>query len=342
MNTDDFKAVIGRLALGDHLDETMAGAAFDAIMSGSVSQPQIAAFLTGLAVRGETVTEITAGARALRSRAKAVSVTGDVLDTCGTGGDGKGTLNISTAVAVVLAGCGIKVAKHGNRAATSKSGSSEVLEALGVRLDIPVEQVAESIDTAGIGFMMAARHHEAMAHVAPVRKELGFRTIFNLLGPLANPAGAKRQLIGVFAKQWVEPLAHVLRNLGSEKVWVVFGSDGLDEMTVTGPSHVAELHRGAIRTFDVHPRDAGLPLHSLSDLLGGTPQENAAALKQVLAGETGAYRDIVLLNTAAALIVADKTDTLIEGVAMAADAIDSGKAEKALAALVKATGGTPP
>ncbi len=342
MRTEDFasafKGLVKRVVAGERLNEPDAMIAFEAIMSGAASPAQMAAFLVGLAMRGETVDEITAGARVMRAKALHVDAPEGSIDTCGTGGDAKGSVNISTAVAFVVAGCGVPVAKHGNRAASSKSGTADVLEKLGVTLDVAPERVSEAMREAGIGFLMAPRHHAAVKHVAPVRTELGVRTVFNLLGPLANPAGAKRQLIGVYDVRWLTPMAEVLRNLGSERVWVVHGSDGLDELTVTGLSHVAALENGAVETFEVTPEDAGLPLWSLNDLKGGTPEENAKALAAVLDGAQGAYRDIVLLNAAAALIVAGKTQDLKEGAAMAAQSIDSGKARKALDALIAVTG----
>ena len=257
-----------------------------------------------------------------------------VLDTCGTGGDGSGSYNISTAVALVAAACGAYVAKHGTLAQSSKSGSSDVLQALGVELNLSANASAQCINDVGIGFLFAPNHHATMRHVAPIRKELGFRTIFNLLGPLSNPAGANRQLLGVFDKQWVEPLAQVLKKLGSERAWVVHGSDGMDELTTTGPSTVASLRKGEVNVFEVTPEDAGLTRAKPEDLVGGTPSENAAAMTALLDGEAGAYRDIVLFNAAAALVVCHKAETLKEGVEMAALAIDDGGAKSVLANLV--------
>jgi anthranilate phosphoribosyltransferase len=292
-----------------------------------------------LRVRGETVDELTGGALALRARMVKVQAPADAIDTCGTGGDASGTYNISTAAALVVAACGVPVAKHGNRALSSKAGSADVLTALGVDTDAALEHVERAIAEAGIGFMMAPRHHGAMRHVAGARVELGTRTIFNLLGPLANPASARRQLMGVFAKDWVEPLAHVLSQLGSERAWVVHGSDGLDEITTTGPSHVAELHHGKVRCFEVTPEQAGLPRAAVADLKGADAETNAKAVRAVLAGAPGAFRDIVLLNAAAALIVAERASDLRGGVAIAAQAIDSGAAEAVLAKLAAISGG---
>jgi anthranilate phosphoribosyltransferase len=287
-----------------------------------------------LRVRGETVDEIAAGVNVMRANALKVKVPTHVLDTCGTGGDGSGSYNISTAVALVAAACGAYVAKHGTLAQTSKSGSSDVLEALGVKLSLSPDALEHCINDVGIGFLFAPNHHSAMRHVAPIRKELAFRSIFNLLGPLSNPAGANRQLLGVFGKEWVKPLAHVLKKLGSERAWVVHGSDGMDELTTTGPSTVAELRKGEVSAFEVTPEDAGLERAKPEDLVGGTPEENAAAMTALLDGAEGAYRDIVLLNTAAALIVCNKAESLKEGAEMAALAIDDGGAKAVLANLV--------
>lgn len=330
----DFKSLIAKVADGHALNETDAEAAFNAMMSGDATPGQIGGFLMALRVRGETVDEITAGARVMRAKAVQVPAPEGAIDTCGTGGDASGTYNISTAASFAVAACGVPVAKHGNKALSSKSGSAEVLEKLGVKLDIPPAQIRRCIDEAGIGFMFAPAHHSAMKHVGPTRAELGTRTIFNLLGPLSNPAGTKFQVIGVFAQKWVEPLAHVLNKLGSERVWVVHGSDGLDELTTTGVSHVAELKDGKVTTFDVAPEDVGLTRADPAALKGGDPDENKAALLRLLDGEEGAYRDIVALNAGAALVVAGKAATLSEGVAMAGEAIASGKAKQALDRLV--------
>ncbi len=330
----DLKATIARIADGAILSADEAEAAFDVIMSGNATPAQIGAFLVGLRVRGETVDEIAAAAKVMRAKATKVDAPAGAMDTCGTGGDGAGTYNISTAVAFVLAAHDIPIAKHGNRALSSKSGTSQVLEALGVNLDVTPEQVSHCVREAGIGFMFAPAHHSAMKHVGPIRVELGIRTIFNLLGPLSNPAGAPYQLLGVFASEWTEPLAHVLNNLGSTAAWVVHGSDGLDELTTTGPSHVSQLKDGKVTNFTITPEDAGLPLAQTSDLVGGDPAHNAAALTKLLDGEKNAYRDIVLLNAAAGLIVAGKASDLKDGAAKAAAAIDNGSAKARLAALV--------
>ncbi|MGH6921630.1 MAG: anthranilate phosphoribosyltransferase, partial [Geminicoccaceae bacterium] len=298
------KELIGQVAGGRALTLEEARAAFDIMMSGDATPAQVGGFLMALRVRGETVEELTGGAMAMRERMVKVKAPADAIDTCGTGGDASGTYNVSTAAALVVAACGVPVAKHGNRALSSRAGSADVLAALGVNTDAEVGHVERAILEAGIGFMMAPRHHGAMRHVAGVRVELGTRTIFNLLGPLANPASARRQLMGVFAKDWVEPLAHVLGRLGSERAWVVHGSDGLDEITTTGPSHVAELRDGKVRCFEVTPEQAGLPKAQLKDLRGADAETNAQAVRALLTGAPGAFRDIVLINAAAALIVA--------------------------------------
>ncbi len=339
MSADHFKSLVAKAASGSPLSLADAADAFDIIMDGKAGDVQIAAFLTALHMRGETVEEITAAASALRARALTVDAPADAIDTCGTGGDGLGTLNISTAAAIVTAACGVKIAKHGNRAQSSKSGSADVLAALGVKIDLTPQQVARCIDEAGLGFLFAPAHHRAMKHVGPVRQQVGFRTVFNLLGPLCNPARVKRQLVGVFSDKWLEPLARVLHALGAERAWIVHGSDGLDELTVTGPSHVAELNHGEVRRFTVSPADAGLATHRLDSLFGGDAATNAAAMEKLLAGEPGAYRDIVCLNASAALIVAGKAASLREGVQAAQRAIDSGQARATLAKLVAVSNG---
>ncbi len=330
-----FKAILAKLADGHSLTQDEAEDAFTYMMSGEASPAQIGGFLMALRVRGESVDEITGGVRAMRKRAVPVSAPPGALDTCGTGGDARGTLNISTAVAFVIAGCGVPVAKHGNKALSSKSGSADVLQQLGVNLDTTPAQTSRCITDAGVGFMMAPLHHAAMRHVAPARVELGTRTIFNLMGPLSNPANTRRQLIGVFADHWLEPVAEVMRNLGSEKVWVVHGSDGLDEITTTGETRVAELSQGKVTTFTVTPEEAGIARAALDDLRGGDAAYNAERLKALLAGQKDAYRDIVLLNSAAGLIVAGKAASLSEGAELAAQALDSGKAAGALERLIQ-------
>ena len=329
------KPILAKAATGDPLSPDDAEAAFEIIMSGEATPSQIGGFLMALRVRGETVPEIAAGAKVMRAKSLKVQAPPDAIDTCGTGGDAKGTYNISTAASFVVAGCGVRIAKHGNRALSSKSGSAEVLQELGVKIDITPLDVTRCIEQAGIGFMMAPLHHSAMKHVGPTRQELGTRTIFNLLGPLSNPAGTKRQLIGVFDRQWVRPLAEVLKSLGSERAWIVHGSDGLDELTTTGVSYAAALSDGDIREFEVNPADLNIPISTPDDLVGGTPSENAVALRAVLEGQKGAYRDIVVLNSAAALVVAGKEDDLSAGVESASRAIDGGAAREVLEKLVK-------
>jgi anthranilate phosphoribosyltransferase len=293
-----------------------------------------ASFLTALAMREATVDEIVGAARAMRASMHKVQAPPGAIDQCGTGGDGHGTLNVSTAAAFVVAACGVPVAKHGNRNMSSRTGTADVLEALGVKIDLDARAAERCLREAGLSFLFAQAFHPAVKHVAPVRKELGFRTIFNLLGPICNPAGVRRQLLGIYARNWIEPIAHVLARLGTEKAWVVHGIDGLDELTTTGTTYVAVLEHGKVTMREIAPEDAGLPRTSLAALKGGEPADNAAALRALLDGERGAYRDIVLLNAAAALIVADKANNLKEGVALAANAIDTGRAKAALAKLV--------
>ncbi len=335
--SDTFKGILAEVAEGQRLTLTRAQEAFDIMMSGEATQAQMGAFLMGLRLRGETVDEITGGAMTMRAKALMIDAPEGALDTCGTGGDFSGTYNISTGTSLVLAGLGVPVAKHGNRALSSKAGAADVLAALGVNIDADMGLVRKSLWQAGICFLMAPRHHGAMRHVGPVRAELATRTIFNLLGPLSNPAGAKRQLVGVFSGDWVEPLARVLGNLGTERAWVVHGSDGIDELTTTGPTHVAQIAGGEVTTFEVTPSDAGLGTAKPEDLKGGDAQTNAAAITALLGGTRGPYRDIVILNSAAALIIADKAADLKNGAALAAQSIDSGKARDALAALVAIT-----
>ncbi|WP_119678410.1 anthranilate phosphoribosyltransferase [Indioceanicola profundi] len=333
----DFKALLSKVATGAQLTEQEAEHAFGIIMSGNATPSQMGGFLMALRVRGETVEEITGAARTMRAKAVQVEAPAGTIDTCGTGGDAAGTYNISTAVAFVVAGSGVPVAKHGNRAVSSKSGAADVLTALGVNVEADFSLVRHALWEANIGFLMAPRHHTAMRNVAPTRVELGTRTIFNLMGPLSNPAAAKRQLLGVFDARWVEPIAQVLQRLGSEAAWVVHGSDGLDEITTTGPTSVAALKDGRITTFRIVPEDAGLPQASPADLRGGDAETNAEALRAILSGAEGAYRDIVLLNAAAALIVADKAADLKSGVELAAHSIASGAARAALDRLIAIT-----
>ena len=332
--SDVLKPLLAKVADANTLNADEAEAAFDIIMSGQATDAQIGAFLMALRVRGETVDEITGAVRTMRAKALAVEAPDGAIDVVGTGGDGSGTYNISTAAAIVAAACGVPVAKHGNKALTSKSGAADVLAALGVNLDADLGLVEKSIAEAGIGFMMAPRHHSAMKYVGPARVEMGTRTLFNLLGPLSNPAGVKRQFTGVFAKDWVEPLAQVLKNLGCEAAWVVHGADGLDEMTTTGASFVAQLKDGEITTFEVTPDDAGLAEAKPEDLKGGDAATNAAALNAVLNGDPGPYRDVVVYNAAGALIVAGKAGDLKQGGALAAAAIDGGKAKESLEKMI--------
>lgn len=331
------KDVLATLATGATLSTTEAERAFGIIMSGDATAAQIGAFLMALRVRGETVDEITGAVRTMRAKALHVAAPEGAIDIVGTGGDGSGSYNVSTGTALVVAGCGVPVAKHGNRAVSSKSGAADVLTALGVNNDADMTLVKKAIWEAGIGFLMAPRHHSAMRHVGGPRVEMGIRTIFNILGPLSNPAGVKRQLTGSFARQWLVPMAQTLANLGCEAAWVVHGSDGLDELTTTGPSYVAALENGNVREMEVSPSDAGLPTASAEGLLGGTPEHNAQAIRDLLAGKASPYRDIVLFNAAGALIVAGKIASLKEGVAMAAKSIDQGKAAEALGKLIAIT-----
>ncbi|MGV8928246.1 MAG: anthranilate phosphoribosyltransferase [Brevundimonas sp.] len=333
---EGFKPLLAKLVDGRVLSADEAHAFFAACLRGEPTPAQVAAAVTALRIRGETVEEIAAFATAMREAARTLDHPYDAIDTCGTGGDGQHTFNISTAAALVLAGAGLKVAKHGNRAMSSKSGSSDVLAVLGVNLQASPEQQRRSLDQAGIAFLFAPAYHGAMRHVGPVRAEIGFRTVFNLLGPLSNPAGAKRQVMGVYDPRLLEPLAEVLGRLGATRAWTVHGQ-GLDELTTTGETEVAEWKDGAVRRFTVTPEDAGLPRADLAALRGGDAEENAEALRALLDGATGAYRDIVLLNAAAALVVADRAADLAEGAAQAAAVIDDGRAAKALADLVEAT-----
>ena len=333
-----FRQLIAKAATGAPLDAAEARDAFDLMMTGNATPAQIAGLLMALRVRGETVEEIAAGAAAMRERMTRIAAPDGAIDTCGTGGDASGTHNISTGAALVAAACGVPVAKHGNRSLSSRSGSSDVLTALGVDIDCDMALIERSIREAGVGFMMAPRHHGAMRHVAGPRVELGTRTIFNLLGPLANPAGVKRQVVGVFARQWVEPLAAVLGRLGAERAWVVHG-DGLDELTTTGPSLVAEWDGSAVRTFEVTPQQAGLSVATLADLKGGDAQHNADALRAVRDGQHMPLRDAVLLGAAAALVIADRAPDLRRGVELAAAAVDSGAARGVLDKLVRISNG---
>ena len=333
---DGFKPILARLVEGQPLTSQQAHDFFAACLRGEPTPAQVAAAVTALRLRGETVDEIAAFAGAMREAALTLDHPYEVIDTCGTGGDGQHTYNISTAAALVLAGAGLKVAKHGNRAMSSKSGSSDVLSILGVNLMASPAQQRLALDEAGICFLFAPAYHGAMRHVGPVRAEIGFRTVFNLLGPLSNPASARRQVMGVYDPRLLEPLAEVLGRLGAVRAWTVHGQ-GLDELAISGPTEVAEWKDGAVRRFTVTPADAGLPLALLDDLRGGDAVHNAAALKALLAGEHSPYRDIVVLNAAAALVVADRAADLREGAELAAAVIDDGRAARALETLVRVT-----
>lgn len=330
----DFKILLAKVASGETLTRAEASTAFDLMMSGEATPAQMGALLMGLRIRGETVDEITGAVEVMRGKMLRVDAPRHAVDIVGTGGDGSGSLNISTCAALIVAGAGVPVAKHGNRALSSKSGAADVLMALGVKIDITPEQIGRCIREAGIGFMFAPAHHPATKNVAPVRVELATRTIFNLLGPLSNPAGVRRQMVGVFSKHWIEPLAQVLHNLGSEAAWVVHGSDGLDELTLSGSTAVAALAGGRITTFEVNPEDCGLARAPVSALKGGDGAFNANALRHVLDGEASAYRDVSLLNAAAALVVAGTAPDLIAGVKLAAQSIDSGAAKSTLDKLI--------
>jgi anthranilate phosphoribosyltransferase len=303
-------------------------------MSGEATPSQMGALLMALRVRGETVDEITGAVTAMRDKMLRVAAPADAIDVVGTGGDASGSFNISTCAALIVAGAGVPVAKHGNRALSSRSGAADVLAALGVNIDLSPEGISRCIKQVGIGFMFAPAHHPAMKNVGPTRVELGTRTIFNLLGPLSNPAGVKRQMVGVFSRQWIEPLALVLKNLGSESVWVVHGSDGLDEITTAGPTYVAALENGTVRTFEITPEELGLERVKPAALRGGSAKENAQALVDVLKGKGGALRDVAILNAAAALTVAGRAKDLKQGLALAQTSIDSGEAAGRLQRLV--------
>lgn len=331
---DDFKPFIAKVATGATLSRDEARGAFDAMLSGEVTNAQAAAFLMALRVRGETVEEITGAVSAMRGKMLKVSAPTDAIDIVGTGGDASGSYNVSTLAAIITAACGVPVAKHGNRAASSRSGAADVLMALGVKVGLAPAATEHCIATAGVGFMFAPTHHASMRHVAPVRTELGTRTIFNLLGPLSNPAGVKAQLVGAFSETWLEPMVKVLASLGSTRIWAVHGSDGLDEITTTGPTRVVSLDGGKIESFSISPDDVGLARAKPQDLRGGEPEQNATALRAVLDGQKTAFRDIAAFNAAAALVVAGRAGDLRDGLRQAESAIDSGKAKATLDALV--------
>lgn len=332
----NLKPVLARLAKGETLDEDAAEAAFEVIMAGEATPAQIAGLLMAMRVRGETVAELTGATRVLRRRMLAIEAPEGAIDVCGTGGDGAGTLNVSTAVSFVVAGCGVPVAKHGNRALSSRTGGADVLAALGVNVDVPLERLPEVLRRAGCAFLFAPRHHAALRHASGPRAELGTRTLFNLLGPLANPARVTRQLTGVFDSAWARPMAESLRRLGTTDCWIVHGA-GIDELTLAADNRVAALADGTIREFAVSAADAGLPAAPLAAIAGGEAGLNAAALDALLRGAAGAYRDTVLLNAAAALIVAGRVTALRDGVAVAARSLDDGAALAALEALRRET-----
>ncbi len=329
------KPFIAKVTENQVLSFDEACEAFEIVMSGGATPAQIAGFLVALRMRGENVDELSAAVKVIRSKALAIKAPAGAMDIVGTGGDGSGTLNISTATAIVVAGSGVSVAKHGNRALSSKSGAADVLGSLGINLEAPMEKIEQAIKEANIGFMLAPRHHSSFKYVGPVRVELGIRTMFNILGPLCNPAGVQRYLLGVFSKDWVKPMAEVLAKLGCEKAWVVHGADGLDELSTTGENYVCEVNGTEINEFTVSPQVAGLAQADLDQLKGGDAAYNADRLQKLLQGEQDAYRDIVLFGAAAALTIADKVADLTEGVSLAADAIDSGKAAAALASMIE-------
>jgi len=334
--SDALKPLIGAAA-DRPLSRAEAEQAFEILFDGQATPSQIGGLLMAMRTRGETVEEYAAAAAVMRAKCNAVTAPAGAIDIVGTGGDGKGTLNISTATAFVVAGAGVTVAKHGNRNLSSKSGAADALGQMGINVMVGPQTVKNALEEVGIGFMMAPMHHPAIAHVMPSRQELGTRTIFNILGPLTNPAGVKRQLTGAFSRDLIRPMAETLGLLGSEHAWLVHGSDGTDELTITGISWVASLEDGTVKEVELHPEDAGLPVHPFEDILGGSPEENADAFRALLDGTPSAYRDAVLLNAAAALVVADAVIDLREGVEVAAASIDSGRAKDKITALARIT-----
>jgi anthranilate phosphoribosyltransferase len=337
---DEFRALVGWVAGGEALSRAESARAFDLMTSGAATEAQMGAFLMALRMRGETVEEITGAVLAMRAKMHRVVAPPDAIDVVGTGGDSSGSYNVSTAAAFVVAGVGVPVAKHGNRALSSRCGAADVLTALGVRIELTPDQVSRCVHEAGIGFMFAPAHHPALRHVGPTRVELGTRTVFNLLGPLINPAGVRHHMVGVFSAEWVEPLAHVYAALGSLRAFVVHGADGLDEITLTGPTKVASLRDGEVSVFEIVPEDAGLRRAEPTALVGGDARHNAAALRAVLDGEPGPYRDITLLNAAAALVVAGRAADLAAGVELAAKSVESGEASRRLDLLVEVSNGS--
>jgi anthranilate phosphoribosyltransferase len=334
--SEDLRPLIG-LAADRPLTREEAERAFEILFEGAATPSQMGGLLMALRTRGETVDEIAAAARVMRAKCHKVRAPEGAIDIVGTGGDGKGTLNISTAAAFVAAGAGAVVAKHGNRNLSSRSGAADALAQLGLNVMVGPDVVENALDSVGICFMMAPMHHPAIRHVMPTRSELGTRTVFNLLGPLTNPAGVRRQLTGAFSRRWIRPMAETLAALGSDRAWLVHGEDGTDEISIAGVTHVAALEGGVVREFDLHPEDAGLPVHPFEAVIGGSPEDNATALRALLAGAQSAYRDAVLFNTAAALVVAGLAADLPEGVALARASIDSGAAAAKVAALARLT-----
>jgi len=334
-----FDALLRRVETGHDLEEEEARAVFTLILGGGLDHASIASMLLAIRNKGESVSEISGAARAMRARMNAIAAPEGAIDIAGTGGDGHGTLNVSTAAALIAAGAGAVVAKHGGRAGNSATGPSDVLAALQVNIEPPLAVLERGLREIGLAFLFTPRHHPALCFVAPVRRKLGVRTIFNLLGPLTNPAGVRRHLIGVFNRSWSRSMAESLAVLGSKRAWIAHGSDGLDEISTTGITHITALENGALRTFETTPRDASVPLASLSEIQGGDAKTNAAAMRRLLDGEGGAYRDIAVLNAGAALVIADRAKTLADGAALAARAIDSGAARAKLDALIKITNG---
>ena len=319
------------------LSEEQSSAAMVEIMEGAATPAQIAGFIVALRAKGESADEVSGLVRTMRSYAESINVSGDLLDTCGTGGDRAGTFNVSTAAALVCAGAGVRVAKHGNRAASSRCGSADVLETLGVKIDLPPNGVERCIETAGMGFCFAPVFHPAMRHAGAPRRELGVATVFNFLGPLTNPAGAKRQALGVSDRTMLEKMVAALSRLGSERVLAFHGHGGLDELSTSGPSEVLELRNGETNTWTLDPAELDLPTAELSDVAGGTPEENAAYIRDVLSGRSGPRRDIVVLNAAAGLMAAGRADDIFDGLQQASESIDSGRAQRSLELLIQAS-----
>ncbi|RPF90769.1 MAG: anthranilate phosphoribosyltransferase [Rhizobiales bacterium TMED168] len=331
----DFNKILSKIHQKEGLSNQDSYFSFNYILEGKANERQIEKFLLGLRNRGEKIEEIIAATRVMREKSLKVSAPNSAIDTCGTGGSGSGKYNVSTAASLVAAGAGSIIAKHGNRSLSSKSGSSQVLEELGVKLDIEPKKITKCMERANIGFMFAPNHHPAMKYVGPVRQKLGVRTIFNILGPLSNPANVKKQLIGVFDKKWLKPMAETLKNLGSQRALLVNGSDGFDELTTTGISNVTELNEGNIVSYKINPKDLGLKLSKTNDLIGGDPKQNAKKIILLLEGERGPYRDIVLLNSAAALYVDNKVRNFLDGISVSKNSIDNGNAKNALKNLVQ-------